>query len=357
MPTHSGPNPTADNSIVFSYDVGDTSNSYIGEPTVNLLAAAGSDAALERSGNAYPYYAVDINSIVQSNWSAGNNTLTISFEGKRDYSVGGTGGGGDGYPVFYIYFTDWSWAATLGITSYDWSYDKYTFTMPNPSGKYVYFSIYHMNAGNPGKSYSRNHQIEFKNHATQFVNGTRSTTQGLLPLISNTSLDLSNVSFNSNAQIIFDGTDDQINIPTNFGTVSQYTIEYVAYTETTHRMPITSRTTTAFYKYGAYSWRYTHGGVGGEFYHTAGVATGWAHWIITYDGSTIEVFQNGNSLGSTPSSGTADFSDGFKIGHWAAGGSYAWSGPIPIVKIYNTALSTDQVQQNYRQYKSRFNLS
>jgi hypothetical protein len=122
-------------------------------------------------------------------------------------------------------------------------------------------------------------------------------------------------------------------------------------------MPITSRTTTTFYKYGAYSWRYTHGGVGGEFYHTAGVATGWAHWVITYDGSTIEVFQNGNSLGSTSSSGTADFSDGFKIGYWAAGGSYAWSGYIPISKIYNRALSSNEVQQNYRQYKSRFNLS
>jgi hypothetical protein len=198
MPTSGGPNTLGESNLVFAYDTGDTRNSYIGEPTTNLLAAVGSDAALERSGAGYPYYAVDINSVVQSNWSAGNNTLTISFEGKRDYAVGGTGGGGDGYPVFYVYFTDWSWAATLGITSYDWTTNSYTFTMPNPSGKYVYFSIYHMNAGNPGKSYSRNHQIEFKSHKTQFVNGTRSATQGLLPLIGNSTLDLTNMSFDSN---------------------------------------------------------------------------------------------------------------------------------------------------------------
>ena len=141
MPSHAGPNPALDSNIVFSYDTGDTSNSYKGEPTTNVLAAAGSDAAIERSGTGYPYYWANIDSVVQSNWSAGNNTLTISFEGKRDYSVGGTGGGGDGYPVFYVYFTDWSWAAAFGITTYDWSYGEYTFTMPNPSVKTDYFKL------------------------------------------------------------------------------------------------------------------------------------------------------------------------------------------------------------------------
>jgi hypothetical protein len=34
-----------------------------------------------------------------------------------------------------------------------------------------------------------------------------------------------------------------------------------------------------------------------------------------------------------------------------------FNGEIPITKIYNVALSADQVKQNYQQYKSRFNLS
>jgi hypothetical protein len=41
----------------------------------------------------------------------------------------------------------------------------------------------------------------------------------------------------------------------------------------------------------------------------------------------------------------------------ARGGGNYWPGNIDIIKFYNTAISTDQVQQNYRQYKSRFNLS
>ena len=36
MPTSAGPNTTGENNIVFSYDVGDTTNSYLGEPTTNL---------------------------------------------------------------------------------------------------------------------------------------------------------------------------------------------------------------------------------------------------------------------------------------------------------------------------------
>ena len=122
-------------------------------------------------------------------------------------------------------------------------------------------------------------------------------------------------------------------------------------------MPIASRTSTAFYKYGAYSWRYTHGGVGGEFYHNYGNDTGWAHWVITYDGSTISVWENGISKGTASSSGTADFSGGIRIGSWASSAAYTWDGTIPIMKIYNRALSAGEVRQNYLHYKTRFNLS
>jgi len=122
-------------------------------------------------------------------------------------------------------------------------------------------------------------------------------------------------------------------------------------------MPISSRTSTAFYKYGAYSWRYTHGGVGGEFYHNYGNDTGWAHWVITYDGSTISVWENGVSKGTSSSSGTADFSGGIRIGSWTSSASYTWDGKIPIMKMYNRALTQSEVTQNYTLYKSRFNLA
>jgi hypothetical protein len=201
-------------------------------------------------------------------------------------------------------------------------------------------------------------QLEIKGHPTSFNNSLiRSNTQGLLPLTTKTSLDLSNVSFNSNGEMIFDGTNDYFDINQNFGTLSQYTIEYVAYSNSGARMPISSRTTTNFYKYGDNSWYYTHGGVGGEFYHSASpTLSGYIHYVITYDGSNVKVWRNNNYAGAKASTGTANFSDGFKIGWWSASGAYAWNGKIPIIKIYNKALTTDEVSKNYNAIKTRFNI-
>ena len=373
MPTSAGPNIAGESNIVFSYDIGDTKNSYRGEPTTNLLAAAGSDAAIERSGTGYPYYWANIDSVVQSNWSPSNNTLTFSFEGKRDYSVGGTGGGGDGYPVFYVYFTDWSWAAAYGIATYDWSYDEYTFTMPNPSGKTVYFSIYHMNAGNPGTSYSRNHQIEFKSHATQFVNGTRSATQGLLPLISNSTTNLSTVSFDSNAQITFDGTDDYITVPHNASQsfTGDFTIESVIYpTANTANCIIQKGPGSDFYQ--EYwllqdmrgSSRYISlimGKVGNStanYIDTANISVlnTYHHIVATVSGNLATIYVNGEQRATGTISNRIQSTSDIRIGQ-RADGFAATSGLIPIVKLYNKALTTTEVKQNYQQYKTRFNLS
>jgi hypothetical protein len=123
-------------------------------------------------------------------------------------------------------------------------------------------------------------------------------------------------------------------------------------------MPIAGRISTAFYKFGDNSWAYTHGGVFGEFYHsTSPSISGYIHCVITYDGTSVKVWRNGYYAGAQSSTGTANFSNGFMVGYWSAGGGYAWLGAIPIVKIYNRALSAAEVQQNYSKYKSRFNLS
>jgi hypothetical protein len=89
------------------------------------------------------------------------------------------------------------------------------------------------------------------------------------------------------------------------------------------------------------------------------------HIVYSWDGTIVRIYLNG-VLQSTTS--TLQASNGRQnvttlgtggtprnIG--ARGNGYYWPGTIDVVKFYNTAISTDQVQQNYRQYKSRFNLS
>jgi len=220
----------------------------------------------------------------------------------------------------------------------------YNSSSTNTSGRNDYF-------------YYKEYQQEVGTIPTPYVNGTRSNTNSLTDLIKTTNIDVSNISFDSTGQPDFDGTDDYIDVNTNFGTVNAYTFEWVENPGQTHKMPIAGRTNTNFYKYGAYSWRYKHGGTLGEYYHTTGATSGWHHWVVTYDGSTIKVFQDNISLGTnSSSSGTADFSDGFKVGYWSAGGAYAFNGDIPVMKFYKRALTAEEIKNNFNAYKNRFNI-
>ena len=376
MAVAQGYGKTVTSGSVFAYDVADTRNSYRGEPTTNLNPYTLSDSGTDGSGQG----TVGTRTILSSNHVSIND---VNANTRQTHLISGLTGGAtytvsiefkkiSGTPTFRfqlqnylngafngtIKFTD---TAEIGIEDKEgWQLASWTFTLGvGMNGLRIWYQ--------DGADYTtythafelRNPQLEQKSHATPYTppGTTRSATQGLLPLVGNSTIDLTNVSFDSNAQMTFDGTDDLIDITTNFGTLSAYTFEYVAYANSTHNMPIASRTNTNFYKYGAYSWRYTHGGVGGEFYHTAGNGTGWAHWAITYDGSTISVWENGVSKGTSSSSGTADFSGGIRIGSWASSAAYTWDGTIPIMKMYNRALSAGEVRQNYLHYKTRFNLS
>lgn len=194
-------------------------------------------------------------------------------------------------------------------------------------------------------------------------NNSRSDTGQLIDLAGQSDISLSNISFdntNTNTYIgnpTFDGSGDYIDITTDFGTLAQYSFEYVENPGQTHKMPVSSRLNTNFYKYGAYSWRYKHGGTLGEYYHTAGATSGWHHWVITYDGSTISVYQDNISLGTnSSSSGSADWSGGLKIGWWSAGGDYDFNGDIPVMKFYDRALTASEVASNFKAYKQRFNI-
>jgi hypothetical protein len=371
------------NGLVFMYDVAD-STSYKGEPTTNYQ--------IDWS----PWTVGGINTDVTGTSDQGpvKNAKTWKFEkigGSNQWNgweatYGGiwTGNSGDIWTTSYWYKT----SAPAGMTGFgigafylsDWSRPYNASVLANVSsiiadGQWHYNSTttqFNENYSNAiivdgpswgystqtGTLYINGLQWEKKSHPTPFAGFTRSANEGLLPIAGNPAIDLTNVSFDSNAQMTFDGTNDSLDITTNFGTLNEYTIEYVAYKGAENRMPISGRTSTAFYKFGDNSWAYTHGGVFGEFYHsTSPSISGYIHCVITYDGTNVKVWRNGYYAGAQGSTGTANFSNGFKVGYWTDGGGYAWLGAIPIVKIYNRALTQEEVQQSYNKYKTRFNLS
>ena len=158
--------------------------------------------------------------------------------------------------------------------------------------------------------------------------------------------------------IVFDGTDDTVNVSGNFGTYSNYTICYWAVRDAENRMPVAGRLNGNFYWYGDNSWRYTHGGVGGEYYYSKNVSIplgSWGHLCVVYNGSNVSIYRQGIYQGQQSTTGTADWSQGFKIGFWSAGGPYAWLGKIPVVQFYDRALSPSEITQNFNAGLTKFN--
>lgn len=363
MSVHAGSNNT-DDGLVFQYDSTNTKKSWKGKPTVNLIANAGVDAASVRStdGSVYGYFSADITAYVLANWSASNNKFSMSFEGKRDFVVGGTGGGGDGFPSMYIYFGDWSWSSSFGTGSYEWSYVKQdNITMPNPAGKTVYFTIYHMNSGNPGRSYSRNHQVEFGTFATPFVNGTRNNTQSIVDLTTNNTISINSLTYNTDGSFSFNGSNDKMTLSSSpFSGMSNFTIEAVV------KQTSAGSVDYIVGNYGA-------GNNGIEFYlfngkfstyitstYVNGVTTlnanQWYHLTTTRSNGIVTMYLNGIFETSGSANGSIPTTNPFTIGNGHDYTSEAFGGNIATLKIYNRSLSSSEVLTNFNSVRSKFGL-
>ena len=394
MPSHAGPNPALDSNIVFSYDTGDTSNSYRGEPTTNTV------------GNLNSYNPLDLYT-----WASTGNTSTWSRDTSTPLSpVKGiplkeVSSGTDSYSDTYNTSQDNISAASSGQT---WTVSVYALANAgtnlqiwifgaNSSGNYVELAVngftstgqwqrisVTMTFSNGSTAYVQSRvatstnggviwwdglQVEQKPNPTQFTTGTRSATQGLLPLINNPTIDLSSVSFDSNAQMIWDGTDDTISINSYpaIELADNISIEYVYMRLSTD--PVLDVIAN---KYHTVGWElfcqtgatFALAGRNGDgtYYATSNPAytiqnNQYYHLVAIKDGFSWRLYVNGQlySYLTAGTIGTWSNSGILQIGGEGAG--YYPNMKLPIFKIYNSALSADQVKQNYQQYKTRFNLS
>lgn len=210
-------------------------------------------------------------------------------------------------------------------------------------------------------------QVEVnKGHATQFTTGTRSATQGLLDLSGKTnSIDLTNMSYDSNAVITFDGTSNYITIPSSpsWAIGSNGAVEAIIYragaVTTNHRIwCITNNSSNLD--------AYIDSSTGGLYLHGSNVGTNaqiplnqYLHVVVTYNDGIVNIYYNGVSqtLTGTTSGYNISGTGTLYIGEYSGGGGYYFNGKIPIVKMYNRGLTATEVKQNYLAYKSRFNLA
>ena len=375
--------------LVFAYDTGDTRNSYKGEPTTNLLTGASDmvsnglvdlGANMEYQGriedginvNGINYPSFRYKSLAPSNSYVRILNISVTANTQYTFSIyGKMSVGTSTQNVGALYSTDYNgiMSPSTGLTS-DWQKIYYTFTTGASSTNLVLVFFGYDNATNNVVEYALPH-LEAKSHPTQFVNGTRSATQGLLDLTGRNSLDLSNASFNSNAEIEFDGTDSYIQ--TNFGDniSSQFTAEFIFYatTNATHfpmQMFVSADANTVFrverFSAGADSIEFGHsengGSVGAHELTSLNFPNNtWHHCTLVYDGSYKYIYKNGTLDVSTADSTVTWYSGAtLRIGARQDGSLLPLAGYMPVVKIYNRALTADEIRNNFRLYKTRFGI-
>jgi hypothetical protein len=244
-----------------------------------------------------------------------------------------------------------TWTGTIGSTG----------TASQPSG-HIGFTIW-INSGISGNQDAyvilSNVQIEKKNHATPFVNGTRSSTAGLIDLKRTNDINISNISFNSTGQPTLDGTNDKFDI--TFPTLSSDfgSIEVIAARK--------DETTNSFIfgAVGGSTNRYYLRHAGATSYDACrgnplanasfGVLTQdkLYHLVMTWDLNTVYAYTNGVLSASSSYTNPGSDITGGNIGQGS--GNYVMA-DLPVFKVYGKTLSATEIKQNYNAYKKRFDL-
>ncbi len=418
MGTSAGPNLISDG-LVFGYDTGypivENDNSTIfskGKPTTNLVSAYNDNhvrAVTWTNSGTWDYDHNASNNIKPNvpnvDMSKCNlmhgETLTV---GSQHFGCSNVGvSASTTYTMSVYYFQNRAGASqpyfrqsvnnnNLGNLAYNGS----TNTSNWPVNEWIRISVTVTTAANENACYLSNYlgsqigdqvwycapMVEQASHLSPFVDGTRSSTQSLIDLKETTDISTSNVSFDSNAQMTFDGTDDVIQLSTalvdNLST-SELTVEAIVY-HTSWGSTGTSRPYIANWNtwdsttpnqrgfilrtYGTnqypsfwYCWGSSYSSISSntsmnlnQFHHVVGVFKKDSYAKIYLDG-----VETGTTTSGTSNNLVYDDTTGTRIGYGTIN-TGRFVGELPIVKVYNKALSAQEVKQNFNAYRKRFGI-
>jgi len=366
------------NGLQFYYDMTNVKKSYIGPPTTNLTPDLGIQAI--QAGPTVTYVGVENGwkkYSLNGTWSAGTYPYSIgidpvTFTGGVTYSSGV-------YiktnvpEKFASLFTGMNYVnqpmnnagSSFSITQSDGSVyvgrSGFQYTSTTAQVGYLLSQpiVGQTFNGSLDFVYIKQGQVETGSFPTPYVNGTRSNTQAIVDLTGNNTITATGLTYASDGTFSFNGSSNYIDVTSNLGVVPAYTISFWARRDAENRMPIGWRGGPTFYWYGDNSWYYTHGGVAGEYYYakpTSIPAGTWGHYCVVYNGANVSIYRQGVFQGSQNTSGTADWTNGMRIGFWAGGAGYYWQGRIDAASMYNRALTAAEVQQNFNAHRGRYGL-
>lgn len=383
--------------LVFYYDMDNTAKSWKGKPTTNLFTNPTNLGVSPWVRNNTSWNTTTKKASITSN-TAGNYFLqdkpltagleyTLSIEAKaetahilqmtpstgftisdygnfdlRDGSIGGSAGGqskmsavhlGDNW--YRVSYTDTATATGNGRIAFAIGDDINYSRLSTAGGLSVGNGIL-----------IRATQMEQNNFATPFVNGTRSNTESIIDLTGNETITISDLTYNSNNTFEFDGTNNTgMSIP-SIDFSSEQTIEiWLKPTEndSVRRNPYNQA-------YGGYgTWTHEPSGYINYYYGNAGgnatpyTSRGSAYvgqneiacMCVTRDINTVSWYKNGILSNSAANAYgvLANTSSDITIGSGYAG---KYFGNIYSVKLYNKALTANEVKQNFNAMRGRYGL-
>jgi len=375
MSAHANPD-IIDDGLVFLYDT-DDGKSYKGEPTTNLITNSGT------SNTGWAGYGWTGSQAISNDYPNTYEFTATNGWHNRTFDTGVTSGG-----TIYVTFqyklkqqqTTQNQIFVLngthlgsytnyignGSMSFEWQTFSGSFTANANSSKIAIGPRGQDSSGLTDIVYIRNLQVEQKPHATPFVNGTRSATQGLLDRTGDRAIDLSNVSFDSNAEMIFDGTDDYISIPTyTFGNGSWTLNMWVNVSAfANYNLMSNSSGGPVANVFGAHGsnpkiFYMNYDGAWKDHYGNLTLTTNNWYFLtwVNYEGAsasagTMKMYVNGVADSDVFNSYTTNGGPCNVIGkRW---GGTSFNGKISQVSINTKSLSDPEVLQNYNATKSRF---
>jgi len=381
--------------LIFGYDTGhDVANPsnitrfYPGEPTTNLittnLETLGTDGSGQSSVGTRTTIAPNHVRIVdllsntrQTHLIQGltaGTTYTVSIQFKK---ISGT-------PTFRFQLQDYSGSSYLRTIKFTstaetgllnisgWQTAKWTFTLGSGANAVRIW----WQDGADYTTYShvfelKNPQLEVKDHATNYVSGTRSDSVGLLDLKRKTTINLAGATFDSSSEIDLDGTDaffktNSIDIGKPVAITFEAVIKFNGTLDSNDRKVFhwpngTGTDGIAQIRKGINNGRLMYQHNNGTQWYTLAVddvvvADTFAHIVVTHTNASAKMYKNSVEVGSAsvallnyPST-TPDI----KIGYRA--NSEYWKGNIPLFKVYSRPLSASEIKQNYKAYKNRFGI-
>lgn len=211
--------------------------------------------------------------------------------------------------------------------------------------------------------------VEQKDHCSPWTATSRSNTASLIDLKRTTDINLSNMSFDSNAQLDFDGSDDKITLSHANSPVTNVSYEMVVKFDS---LPATNSYKSIWQKqsnwnnaggvmmqfiYNNFRWSYGNTWAGAVSYAQSNFTTGkYYHIVGTVDninGANAKLYVDGVQVGSTGTGSKLNTTAVLNIGEGNGG---RLEGKMDVFKMYENTLTAAQVKQNFNTYKNRFNI-